>query len=80
MIKLYQFDSCPYCQKVVRSMEQLKLKAGKDFELVEASRNTKGRDEVVKLGGKSQVPFLVDGAKKLYESDDIIAYLKQKFS
>jgi len=35
---------------------------------------------VVKLGGKSQVPFLVDGNTMMYESDDIVQYLKSKFS
>lgn len=64
----------------MRAMQELKLQEDKDYELVEASRDTKGRAEVIKLGGKSQVPFLVDGKNKLYESDDIIAYLKDKFS
>ena len=37
-------------------------------------------DELIKLGGKQQVPFLVDNDndKFMYESDDIIEYVKNK--
>lgn len=80
MLKLYQYDSCPYCFKVIRYMESLKLKPGVDYELVEASRGTKGREEVIRIGGLSQVPFLVDGDHWMYESNDIIAYLGKKFT
>jgi glutathione S-transferase len=80
MVRLYQFASCPYCQRVLRLLDDLGLKSGKDYELVEASRGTPGRDEVINLGGASQVPFLVDADVKMYESSDIIAYLKRKFS
>jgi glutathione S-transferase len=80
MFELYQFASCPYCQKVMRTLDSLGLKVGKDYQLIEASRGTAGRETVINLGGMSQVPFLVDGSTKMYESDDIIDYLKQKFS
>lgn len=37
------------------------------------------RDELIRVGGKAQVPCLfIDGAP-LYESDDIIAYLSKAF-
>ncbi len=80
MLKLYQYDGCPYCSKVVRFIETLNLKQGLDYELVEASRGTKGREEVVRLGGMSQVPFLVDGNHWMYESSGIIDYIRRKFS
>ena len=80
MFRLYQYATCPYCQMVIRTMKNLGLVENKDFVLVEASRGTEGRDEVVSLGGISQVPFLVDGDTKMYESGDIIAYLRKKFS
>jgi glutathione S-transferase len=80
MIKIYQFAACPFCQKVLRAVDELKLKEGSDYVLIEASRNTAGREEVVKLGGKSQVPFLVDDNTMMYESDDIVQYLRTKFS
>ncbi|WP_411822839.1 glutathione S-transferase N-terminal domain-containing protein [Leptospira sp. 'Mane'] len=80
MFQLYQYATCPYCQRVMGTMQDLGLVENKDFVLVEASRGTPGRDEVVSLGGISQVPFLVDGDTKMYESGDIVAYLRKKYS
>lgn len=80
MVRLYQYDTCPYCQRVIRAAESLGLVAGKDIEYVEAFQGTPGRAEVVRLGGQSQVPFLVDGTVHMYESADIIAYLRSKYS
>ena len=53
---------------------------GQDYELVDAMRNTPGRLELLSLGGKNQVPFLVDEDEgvKMYESKGIIAYLRNK--
>ncbi|TGL56757.1 glutaredoxin [Leptospira kemamanensis] len=79
MFRLYQYDSCPYCYRVRQSIEALGLLEGKDYVLVEARNGTPGREEVIRLGGISQVPFLVDGETKMYESLDIIEYLKNKF-
>ncbi|TGN18399.1 glutathione S-transferase N-terminal domain-containing protein [Leptospira idonii] len=80
MFQLYQYASCPYCQRVISYLSRTSLVPGKDYELVEASHGTPGREEVVRLGGISQVPFLVDKETKLYESMDIIEYLKRKYS
>lgn len=79
MIKLYIMDGCPYCQKVMRKIEELKLEKGKDFEIVDSLPGTQGREELIKIGGKGQVPFLVDGDQHMYESDDIIGYIEEKF-
>ncbi|EKS10446.1 glutaredoxin [Leptospira santarosai str. HAI134] len=78
MMKLYQFQSCPYCAYVRNEFRNMGLVIGKDYELVEAGRGTPGREEVVKLGGRSQVPFLVDGDIRMYESKEIVAYTKLK--
>ena len=45
-----------------------------------AAPNTKeeNKERLLTLGGKAQVPFLVDGDTMMYESDDIIDYLNQK--
>lgn len=59
---------------------ELGLKMGEDYELVEASFGTPGRDEVVALGGLNQVPFLVDGNTQMYESADIVRYIEEKFA
>ena len=38
-------------------------------------------EELIKRGGKRQVPYLVDAdaGKEMYESDDIVEYLHQNF-
>jgi glutathione S-transferase len=40
------------------------------------------KDELKNLGGKIQVPFLVDPEKniKMYESDDIISYIEDNYA
>ncbi len=35
---------------------------------------------VVRVGGDYMVPFLIDGDTAMYESDDIIVYLKENMS
>ncbi|MBM9578717.1 glutathione S-transferase N-terminal domain-containing protein [Leptospira sp. 201903070] len=79
-MKLYQYLGCPYSAYVREEFSKMGLIAGKDFELVEARRGTPGREEVVRLGGKNQVPFLVDGDTQMYESRDIVTYVRQKLA
>ena len=75
MLKLFYADYCPYCKKVIQAFDELGVKC----ELVDAEPDTPGRKELLELGGKGQVPFLVDGDVKMYESDDIIEYVEKKY-
>ncbi len=77
MIALYMWDSCPYCQKVLRATNKYGLVVGKDFQIIDAGPNTPGRLRVQQLGGKAMVPFMVDGDIRMYESDDIVLYLSK---
>lgn len=74
MLKLYTYESCPYCEKVRRAFSNM----GVDYEEIDAERGTAGSQELLKLGGKQQVPFLVDEDQGIfmYESDDIISYVR----
>ncbi len=78
MIQLYMQKSCPFCQKVLAAASDMGLEEGRDYEIVEAAKGAAGRDVVVNVGGKSMVPFLVDGTHSMYESADIIEYMKKK--
>jgi len=78
MIQLYMRDGCPFCKKVERAAHEMGLIPGKDFEIINAGPKTPGRDVVIRVGGKEMVPFLIDGKISMYESDDIIDYMRGK--
>lgn len=60
------------------AVAELDLVEGTDFEVISAGPGTPGRLIVKERGGKSMVPFLVDGELSMYESDEIIDYLRKK--
>ena len=73
---LYYKSSCPYSQKVLQFLEE----HGQKISMKNIEEDPKSKEELLHLGGKSQVPCLfIDGAP-LYESDDIIDYLKTNAS
>jgi glutathione S-transferase len=73
-LRLYEFESCPYCRKVREALSILDLEADV-FPCPKGG--TRFRPEVVAKGGKAQFPWLVDPntGKAMYESDDIVRYL-----
>lgn len=73
MLDLYILESCPYCKKVLAFLEEHNMK----FNLIDIKNKT-NEDSLIKLGGKRQVPFLVDNDRniQMYESADIVEYLK----
>ena len=79
MVELYLSSTCPFCIKVVRAAEALGLQEEQDYRIIDAGPGTAGRKKVVETGAKSMVPFLVDGDHWMYESADIIDYLRDKF-
>lgn len=78
MLELYVRDGCPFCRKVLDAARELGLKEGDDYRVIDAAPNTPGRQTVLEVGGKPMVPFLIDGARSMYESDDIVAYVRQQ--
>ena len=78
--QLYQQDYCPHCIRVRKVINRLGIEEGKDYILKEARYGTKEQEELIKIGGKRQVPFLWDEDVQMYESKDIIQYLIQKYS
>ena len=80
-LALYQFHGCPFCVKTRRTLRRLNL----PVELRDASGNAEHRQTLLNEGGKIQVPCLLitneDGSETwMYESMDIVAYLKKRFS
>lgn len=78
-LKLYQFDACPFCVKVRREAKRLSL----PLETRDA-KVSPWEQELIEQGGKRKVPCLriekEDGVEWMYESNDIITYLQQRFS
>ena len=77
-IKLYEFEGCPFCRKVREAVVWLDL----DVEFYPCPQGGPTFREYVKnVGGKSQFPYLVDDntGVSMYESDDIIDYLYDKY-
>ena len=70
---LYYMTTCPYCQEVLRFMDEHDITM--ETRDIHVGNN---RADLVNIGGKAQVPCLVINGKPMYESDDIVAYLKQK--
>ena len=67
MLDLFVLESCPYCQKVMSFLD-------KKIDI----NNKESEATLIRMGGKRQVPFLVDLDRniQMYESNDIIEYLK----
>ena len=71
---LYYSPTCGYCRKVINYMQQEGIRLPMRSVLEDGAA-----EELVSAGGKYQVPCLLIDGKAMYESDDIIAYLKQAF-
>ncbi len=77
-MSLYQFYACPFCLKTRRALNRLKL----NIDTRDAQKNP-ARADLNAGGGQIKVPCLrIDEDDKtvwMYESDDIISYLEQRF-
>lgn len=77
---LYQLPTCPFCVKVRRTLRRLNL----PLELRDVRVDACHRQDLISGGGKMKVPCLrIDHpnghTEWMYESDDIVAYLKGRF-
>jgi glutathione S-transferase len=77
-LELYEFEACPFCRKVREALTVLDLDA---LVLPCPKGGPRFREDVKRRGGKYQFPYLVDPntGKEMYESDDIIAYLFERY-
>lgn len=77
MFDLFILETCPYCIKVMEFLKENNVKYHK-FDII-------NKDNILRLlsiGGKEQVPFLYNEETndKIYESDEIIKYVKKTLS
>ena len=73
--KLYALTTCPFCQKVIGFMKKNDIED--KIEICYIDEEPAYKEELVEGGGQKQVPCLHYGDTWLYESDDIIDYLKE---
>ena len=76
-LALYHYQSCPFCRLARTAIDQLDL----DIEERDIQRQPQHRSDLIRQGGKPQVPCLrieneSGKVQWLYESSDIISYLK----
>lgn len=76
---LYYYDMCPFCQRVLNALPQVKV----DVEKRNVMHNPQFRQEQYKATGKTMVPCLriedESGTESwMYESADIVNYLKSR--
>ncbi len=78
MLELYQFESCPYCQRVREVLSELEV----DYICRNVRYGTPKWEQFVELNPNGQVPFLVDKEKGIAmdESEAIIAYLEKNYA
>jgi glutathione S-transferase len=77
MLILYYKTTCPYCRKVLRFAETAAIK----LELRDIYSDPQIMEDLITSGGKRQIPYLVDEENNvaMYESEDIIEYLKANY-
>lgn len=76
MLTLYIKTGCPWCMKVLKTGKEL----GIEFEEKNIADDLIA-GQLVKRGGKRQVPYLVDSERniEMYESADIDEYLREQY-
>ena len=75
ILTLYHFIGCPYCQRVRDFLNKERI----NVPMKDIHENPLLRDELIKIGGKPQVPCLIIDDKALYESLDIIEWFKKDY-
>ena len=75
MIRLHQFSTSPFTEKVVRAMNFKKL----DFEIVEVDRMRVPAGDYADVSPTGKFPTIKDGDKVVWDSTDIVLYLEKTY-
>ncbi|MFP8953297.1 glutathione S-transferase N-terminal domain-containing protein [Natrialbaceae archaeon A-arb3/5] len=87
MLELYQAEGCPHSTEVRETLTDLGVSyvihnprqpGGEGGDV----RNEQTFEAMTELGGEDSIPFLVDTDREvtLYESEDIVDYLKEHYA
>ncbi len=69
---LYYFPGCPFCGRVTAFIEEHNI----DLEKRNIHQGDVIKQELLDVGGKTQVPCLIIDGKPMYESMEIIKWFK----
>jgi glutathione S-transferase len=71
-LELYYFDECPYCQIVLKALQE----TGVNAELKHIRKDPKNREKLLADTGRGTVPCLYIDGKPMHESGDIARWLR----
>ena len=72
-LELYYFDSCPYCQRVLKTISQLSLK----ITFLDIYQDVTNMEKLTYITGRKTVPCLFIDGQPMHESADIINWLTE---
>lgn len=72
-LELYKMETCPFCRKVMSFMDEHHLD---QITRLDVNEHPEYREALIEKGGQNQVPALSIDGEILYESDDIISWMK----
>lgn len=72
-LELFKFDTCPFCRRV---MDYIASSGRTDIEYRDIRQSAEDRERLIRVGGIEQVPCLFIDGEPMYESLDIIEWLK----
>lgn len=72
-LALYYFDTCPFCVMVLRTIDELNL----DVDYCDIHSGPEHLNKLQTDTGRRTVPCLYIDGKPMFESSDIMAWLKQ---
>lgn len=73
-LELFGFETCPFC-KVVRA--EIAAQGRTDVREYDIYKDDEAYKRLITVGGKEQCPCLFVDDKPLYESTEIIRFLKE---
>lgn len=74
-IVLYHLEYCPFCEKVIRKLEDLDL----EYKSKEITEEKYKKELAKKRDGSTTVPYIEIDGEGMGESDEIIAMLDERF-
>lgn len=73
---LYYFDSCPFCQKVLKVIRELNIQV----DLKNIHKDPQHMEKLMEDTGRKTVPCLYINDKPMHESSEIVKWLKEHYS